>query len=130
VEWRLIVIFCFLQTYRTDPLQLNAIEQVVEYFIIIFAIVFYVSILLVFPMNKRIEFSFVIFCPFCAMQEGAEELEEPKEVVYIEKKNGPINSSIQQKVNDSEESKIEGYRNNILERNGWCWCTFEILWFT
>ncbi|ESW34492.1 hypothetical protein PHAVU_001G157200 [Phaseolus vulgaris] len=63
-------------TYRTDPLQLNAIEQ-----------------------------------------EGAEELEEPKEVVYIEKKNGPINSSIQQKVNDSEESKIEGYRNNILERN-------------
>lgn len=70
-------------------------------------------------MNLRIEFSFVIFGPFCAIQEGAEELEEPKEVVYKEKDFGSTNSSIQQKINDSEESKIKGYRNNILERNGW-----------
>ncbi|CAJ1902542.1 unnamed protein product [Sphenostylis stenocarpa] len=74
-------------TYRTDPLQLNAIEQVMEGFIRIFAI------------------------------EGAEELEEPKEVVYKEKDFSSTDSYIQQKINDYEKSKSEGYRNNILERN-------------
>ncbi|XP_014495871.1 probable galacturonosyltransferase 6 isoform X1 [Vigna radiata var. radiata] len=63
-------------TFRTDPLQLNAIGQ-----------------------------------------EGVEELEEPKEVVYKEKDFGSTNSSIQQKINDCEKSKIQGCRNNILERN-------------
>jgi len=64
VEWGLIIIFCFLQTFRTDPLPLNAIEQVVENFIRNFAIVFKFNFLLVFPMNLRIVFSFVIFGPF------------------------------------------------------------------
>ncbi|XP_027919919.1 probable galacturonosyltransferase 6 isoform X1 [Vigna unguiculata] len=50
-------------------------------------------------------------------QEGAEELEEPKEVVYKEKDFGSRNSSIQQKINDCEKSKIHGCRNSILERN-------------
>ncbi|TKY62394.1 galacturonosyltransferase 6 [Spatholobus suberectus] len=50
-------------------------------------------------------------------QEGAEELEEPKQVVYKEKDFGSTNSYISQKINDSEESKIEGYKNNLLERN-------------
>ncbi|XP_061369077.1 probable galacturonosyltransferase 6 isoform X2 [Gastrolobium bilobum] len=50
-------------------------------------------------------------------QEGAEELEEPKQVVYEEKDFGSSNSYSSEKINDSEESRIEGYRNNLLERN-------------
>ncbi|XP_027349908.1 probable galacturonosyltransferase 6 isoform X2 [Abrus precatorius] len=49
-------------------------------------------------------------------QEGAEELEEPKQVVYKEKDFGSTNSYISEKINDSDESKIEQLRNNLLER--------------
>ncbi|KAG5043554.1 hypothetical protein AAZX31_03G140900 [Glycine max] len=50
-------------------------------------------------------------------QEGAEELEEPKEIVYKEEDFVSTNSYILQKTNDTEGSKSEGYRNNTLERN-------------
>ncbi|KAG4396322.1 hypothetical protein GLYMA_19G161500v4 [Glycine max] len=50
-------------------------------------------------------------------QEGAEELEEPKEIVYKEEDFDSTNSYILQKTNDTAASKSEGYRNNTLERN-------------
>ncbi|KAK7396407.1 hypothetical protein VNO78_17398 [Psophocarpus tetragonolobus] len=50
-------------------------------------------------------------------QEGAEELEEPKEVVYKQKDFDSTYSYVSQKNNGSEESKNDGYRNNDLERN-------------
>lgn len=77
-------------------------------------------LLLLLPLvNQRIKFFLGILGPFCAIQEGAEELEEPKEIVYKEEDFVSTNSYILQKTNDTEGSKSEGYRNNTLERNGW-----------
>lgn len=63
---------------------------------------------------------FLCLGPFCATQEDAEELEEPKQVVYKEKGFGTFGYS-SEKINDSESegSRIGGFRNNLLERNGW-----------
>lgn len=53
-----------------------------------------------------------------AIQEDSEELEEPKQVVYKENDVGTTLSDGSENSNDSEESKIEGTRNNLLEKNG------------
>lgn len=53
-----------------------------------------------------------------AIQEDSEELEEPKQVVYKENDVGTKLSDGSENSNDSEESKIEGTRNNLLEKNG------------
>lgn len=50
-------------------------------------------------------------------QEDSEELEEPKQVVYKENDVGTKLSDGSENSNDSEESKIEGTRNNLLEKN-------------
>lgn len=70
-------------------------------------------------MNGRINFFLGILDRFYEIQEGAEELEEPKEIVYKEEDFVSTNSYILQKTNDTAASKSEGYRNNTLERNGW-----------
>ncbi|KAJ1417533.1 Nucleotide-diphospho-sugar transferase [Sesbania bispinosa] len=51
-------------------------------------------------------------------KEGAEELEEPNQVVYKEKDAVSTISYNSEKNNDSEESGIAGYRSTPLERNG------------
>ncbi|KAJ1385513.1 Nucleotide-diphospho-sugar transferase [Sesbania bispinosa] len=50
-------------------------------------------------------------------QEGAEELEEPNQVVYKEKDAVSTISYNSENNNDSEESGIAGYRSTPLERN-------------
>lgn len=58
--------------------------------------------------------------PFCAIQEGAEEIQEPKEVVYKEIDfDSAVSYGGSGKNNSSEESRIEGFRSSLLERNGW-----------
>lgn len=83
------------------------------------------------------------FGPCFEIQDGAEDLGEPNQVVYKEKdavstitynpeKNGETNQVVykdkdalstitynSEKNNDSEESRISGYRSTPLERNGW-----------
>ncbi|XP_058748697.1 probable galacturonosyltransferase 6 [Vicia villosa] len=49
-------------------------------------------------------------------QEDSEELEEPKQVVYKENDFGSKNSDDLEKNNDSEDSRIEGSRNNYLKK--------------
>ena len=56
---------------------------------------------------------------FWAIQEGAEGLEEPKQVVYKENDFGSTVRNSSETVNDSEESTTEGSRSNLLEINGW-----------
>jgi alpha-1,4-galacturonosyltransferase len=55
----------------------------------------------------------------CAIQEDSEELEEPKQVVYKENDVDSTLSDGSENSNDSVESRIEGSRNNFLEKNGW-----------
>ncbi|TKY52696.1 galacturonosyltransferase 6 [Spatholobus suberectus] len=50
-------------------------------------------------------------------QEGAEELEEPNQVVYTEKDFVSTNSYDSEKNKDYKESGIAGYRGNTLDRN-------------
>ncbi|XP_057438594.1 probable galacturonosyltransferase 6 isoform X1 [Lotus japonicus] len=51
-------------------------------------------------------------------QEGAEEIQEPKEVVYKEIDfDSAVSYSGSGKNNSSEESRIEGFRSSLLERN-------------
>ncbi|KAK2417720.1 putative galacturonosyltransferase [Trifolium repens] len=50
-------------------------------------------------------------------QEDSEELEEPKQVVYKENDVDSRLSDGSENNNDSEESRIEGSRNNFLEKN-------------
>ncbi|KAI5426543.1 probable galacturonosyltransferase 6 [Lathyrus oleraceus] len=48
--------------------------------------------------------------------EDSEELDEPEQVVYKENDFGSKNSDNTEKNNDSEDSRIEGSRNNYLEK--------------
>ncbi|CAJ2633021.1 unnamed protein product [Trifolium pratense] len=50
-------------------------------------------------------------------QENSEELEEPKQVVYKEDDVDSTLGDDSENNNDSEESRIEGSRNNFLEKN-------------
>ncbi|WJX84327.1 polygalacturonate 4-alpha-galacturonosyltransferase [Trifolium repens] len=50
-------------------------------------------------------------------QEDSEELEEPKQVVYKENDVDSTLSDGSENNNDSVESRIEGSRNNFLEKN-------------
>ncbi|KAG4402182.1 hypothetical protein AAZX31_02G135500 [Glycine max] len=52
------------------------------------------------------------------IQEGAEGLEEPNQVVYTEKDFSSTISYFSEKNNDFKESRIAGYRTTTLERNG------------
>lgn len=56
---------------------------------------------------------------FFAIQEDREELEGPKQVVYKENDFGSKFSDSSENFDDSEDSRIEGSRNNLLEKNGW-----------
>lgn len=59
------------------------------------------------------------FGPFFEIQEGAEDLGEPNQVVYKEKDAVSTITYNSEKNNDSDESRISGYRSTPLERNGW-----------
>ncbi|MED6182067.1 hypothetical protein PIB30_025304 [Stylosanthes scabra] len=50
-------------------------------------------------------------------QEGAEELEEPKQVVYKENDFGVAISNNPERINDAEDSSTDGSRSNLLETN-------------
>ncbi|XP_028185842.1 probable galacturonosyltransferase 6 isoform X3 [Glycine soja] len=52
------------------------------------------------------------------IQEGADGLEEPNQVVYTEKDFASTISYYSEKNNDFKESGIAGYRTTTLERNG------------
>ena len=53
------------------------------------------------------------------IQVDSEGLEEPKQVVYKDNDFISTLSYGSKKNNDIEESRIAGYRSNLLERNGW-----------
>ena len=59
------------------------------------------------------------FRPVFEIQEGADGLEEPNQVVYTEKDFASTISYYSEKNNDFKESGIAGYRTTTLERNGW-----------
>ncbi|MED6192590.1 hypothetical protein PIB30_011664 [Stylosanthes scabra] len=50
-------------------------------------------------------------------QEGAEELEEPKQVVYKENDFDVAISNNPERINDAEDSSTDGSRSNLLETN-------------
>lgn len=132
VEWGLIIIFYFLQTFRTDPLQLNAIGQVVENFIRNFAIVFWVSLSSGFPHEFENCFFVLLFLALFVQCRKVLKNWKSQKKLFIKKK-----ILVQQIVPYNKRLMIvRNLKSKGVEITFWkemvgvWWCTFEILWCT